>query len=335
LTLVGSAAIEKRLVRAGQFVISLDFELHWGVRDHTSVDAYRENLLGVRTVIPALLARFRQREIHATWATVGILFARSRDEALTHAPATRPSYADSRLDAYAELAAAGATEEEDPFHFAGSLTEQIASTPHQELATHTFSHFYCLENGPTIEAFEADLKSAKAIGSRLGEVTRSIVFPRNQYDRAHLDALHRAGTIAFRGNPQASFWQPAAAADETLSRRALRFVDSYGTTGRTQVAKVARHPSGLVDVPATRFLRPWTPALSRLEPLKLMRIRNEMRQAAASGGLFHLWWHPHNFGRHPVQNLASLDRVLDVFDELRGSCGMQSQTMAEAAQAAA
>jgi peptidoglycan/xylan/chitin deacetylase (PgdA/CDA1 family) len=334
LTRSRAAAIETTHVSAGQFVISLDFELHWGVRDHSSVEAYRENLLGVRTVIPALLARFRQREIHATWATVGILFARTRDEALAHAPANRPLYSDSKLDAYAELERAGSNEAEDPFHFGASLVDQIAATPNQELATHTFSHFYCLESGPTIESFEADLASAKAIGARLGEVTRSIVFPRNQYDHAHLEALRRAGTVAFRGNPEAWFWQPAAASGETVPRRALRLVDSYLRTGRAPTAKVTRHSSGIVDVPATRFLRPWTPSLARLEPLKLLRIRNEMTRAASTGSLFHLWWHPHNFGRYPVQNLAALDRVLDVFDELRRSHGMKTETMAEAALAA-
>ena len=107
----------------GQFVISLDFELHWGVRDHTAVDQYRENLLGVREVVPALLARFRQREVHATWATVGILFAKTRAEALQHAPSDRPAYTNARLNPYTGLEAAGPDEAADPFHFAGSLVD--------------------------------------------------------------------------------------------------------------------------------------------------------------------------------------------------------------------
>ena len=35
--------------RMGCFVISLDFEIHWGVRDQWELPAYQENLLGVRT----------------------------------------------------------------------------------------------------------------------------------------------------------------------------------------------------------------------------------------------------------------------------------------------
>jgi hypothetical protein len=35
----------------GALVISLDFELHWGVRDKRSVASYRENLLGARRAV--------------------------------------------------------------------------------------------------------------------------------------------------------------------------------------------------------------------------------------------------------------------------------------------
>ncbi len=318
-------------MKRGQFVVSLDFELHWGVRDHTTVKQYRENLLGARAAIPAILARFAQREIHATWATVGLLFARTRQEALSHAPRRRPAYAVTQLDPYPELERAGASEEDDPFHFAGTLVQAIGNSPHQELGTHTFSHYYCLEPGPSLGDFEADLASAKAIGAPSGDVLRSIVFPRNQFDDAHLDAFRRAGGVAFRGNPSAWYWQPHAGDRETPAMRAFRFTDAYLPNRLPELAGPRRHPSGLVDVPATRFLRPWTPTFAHLEALKLHRLRTEMTRAARRGGLFHLWWHPHNFGRYPVQNLAMLDRILDVFDQLRHQEGMVSLTMAESA----
>jgi peptidoglycan/xylan/chitin deacetylase (PgdA/CDA1 family) len=319
---------------AGQFVISLDFELHWGVRDHTGVDDYRDNLLGVRQVVPALLARFRQREIHATWGTVGILFARTREEALEHAPRRRPGYKKRELDPYVDLENAGVDEQQDPFHFAGSLVEQVAATPHQELATHTYSHYYCLETGPMMADFEDDLRAAKSIGCRYGDVTKSIVFPRNQFDEAHLEAARRAGTVAFRGNPLTWFWRPHAYDQETVRERAFRFADAYFRTGPVRQVRPRRHPSGLVDVPATRFLRPWSPSFAPLETLKLRRIRAELTSAARHGGLCHLWWHPHNFGRYPTQNLAMLDQILDIVDELRAREGLQSLTMAEAAATA-
>lgn len=40
---------------SGQFVISLDFELLWGVRDHSDKQAYGQNVLGARDAVPRML----------------------------------------------------------------------------------------------------------------------------------------------------------------------------------------------------------------------------------------------------------------------------------------
>ena len=58
-----------------------------------------------------------------------------------------------------------------------------------------------------------------------------------------------------------------------------------------------------------------------------------MRVAARRGRLFHLWWHPHDFGLHLRENLAVLRRLLDTFTRLRSVYGMESRSMAEAAAA--
>lgn len=42
----------------GQFVISLDFELLWGVRDHADRDTYGKNILGARDALPKMLELF-------------------------------------------------------------------------------------------------------------------------------------------------------------------------------------------------------------------------------------------------------------------------------------
>jgi hypothetical protein len=79
----------------GAFVISLDFELHWGVRDHEPPDGpYHANLLGARKAIPRLLELFEHYGISATWAIVGFLFAESREERRKFEPV--PSAAQER-----------------------------------------------------------------------------------------------------------------------------------------------------------------------------------------------------------------------------------------------
>ena len=70
---------------SGNLVVSLDFELMWGVRDHRSLSDYGDAVLGGRQAIPLILERFERAGIRATWATVGLLFAKSRDQMLEYA----------------------------------------------------------------------------------------------------------------------------------------------------------------------------------------------------------------------------------------------------------
>src|SRR4029077_11278699 len=112
----------------GALVISLDFELHWGVRDKLSVAAYRENLLGARDAVPAMLDVFSEFDVHATWAPVGLLFCEGRREMLDRLPVRRPAYVRRELSPYEALDGVGEDERRDPFHFAPSLIRRIAGT---------------------------------------------------------------------------------------------------------------------------------------------------------------------------------------------------------------
>jgi hypothetical protein len=62
--------------QSGALVVSLDFELHWGVRDRRPLSAREcSRLLAARAAIPRILDVFEEFRIRATWATVGLLFA--------------------------------------------------------------------------------------------------------------------------------------------------------------------------------------------------------------------------------------------------------------------
>ena len=50
----------------GRFVISLDFELLWGVRDHCDRQSYGANVLGARQAIPRMLDLFAETDVRAT-----------------------------------------------------------------------------------------------------------------------------------------------------------------------------------------------------------------------------------------------------------------------------
>ena len=66
----------------GTLLISLDFELFWGVLDCHTYDSYGKNVLGGRNAIPKLLELFKKYGVHATWATVGMMFADNVEDCL-------------------------------------------------------------------------------------------------------------------------------------------------------------------------------------------------------------------------------------------------------------
>jgi len=319
---------------AGAFVISLDFEQHWGMRDVHTIERSRAALLGARAAVPALLKLFTEFDVRATWATVGLLFFESRREMMAALPARRPSYATAGLSPYADLSAVGESEADDPFHFAPSLIRRIADTPGQEIATHTFSHYYCCEPGQTVDEFRADLEAACRVARRtIGRAPESIVFPRNQMTPAHLAVCRDVGLVAYRGNPD--HWAYRAARRDVAQsplRRALRLADVYVPLTGMHSAPTDGGVALPVDVPASRYLRPWSRALRALEPLRLRRITAELEAAAQRGRVFHLWWHPHDFGLHPRENLGFLRRVLACFARVRERAGMESLTMSDVAR---
>src|SRR3979411_1425968 len=200
-----SAAARSRAVQYGTFVISLDFELLWGVRDKRTIADYGANVRGVRDVIPALLDLYAERDIACTWATVGLLFFGTNEAMLPALPARKTDYANPLTSPYPYLAEVGADEERDPYYYGLSLIRRILGYPAQEIGTHTFSHFYCLEEGGSAEAFRAHSEAAAAAPAHLGVNLASIVFPRNQVSPAHVAVSREFGLRAFRGNERVWF----------------------------------------------------------------------------------------------------------------------------------
>jgi peptidoglycan/xylan/chitin deacetylase (PgdA/CDA1 family) len=314
------------------FVISLDFELFWGVRDKRTIASYGANIRGVRQVIPSLLSLFEAYGIQATFATVGFLFCRDKKDLLLHLPADLPRYSEEKYSPYANnyLQQIGETEADDIYHLGWSLLEQIIQHPAQEIASHTFSHFYCLEKA-SLPSFEADLLAAKRIAAERGVELKSIVFPRNQYSNEHIAICQKLGFNSYRGNEQSAVYQPRQNEDQHQSVRAVRLMDSYlNLTGHHSFSVDTTTP--IINIPASRFLRPWSRRLRHLDGLRLKRITGSMTHAAKKAEGYHLWWHPHNFGINLNENLSFLEAILKHFRQLHADYGMQSLTMKQVAE---
>lgn len=300
-------------------VISIDFELRWGLLDKLGHDLprYRRNLEGVREAVPRLLELFVHDGVRATWAVVGAVACSGWDEWRARAPGW-PKYADPTLawsDAYPH---------QDPqgrLYFAPELVEAVAAAPGQELGSHTFSHIYLGEPGVTERDVLADGHAmAKLFHDRWQRPPKSFVFPRNQV--AHTRALESCGVAVWRENPQTFFWAKSGRQAHSLPVRALRLADAFAPLGnRSAPARVSR---------ASYFVRFNLP-----EPMWRLHLRRMSRDIhhAEAGEALHVWWHPHNLGADPAR---SVRRVAELLDALQSAARGRARfaSMADAALAA-
>lgn len=315
----------------GSFTISLDFELYWGVRDKRTTDAYRQNLLGVWEVIPKMLVLFDKYDIHVSWATVGFLFLENEKELRDNFPDNLPEYKEKRLSPYSYV---NSLEDSDSrvddfnkMHFAKKLIEEIKTYPFQEIATHTYSHYYTREATISNVAFESDMKKAIEVGSKNHIRLESLVFPRNQIDNKSLEILKNLGIKTFRGNPEHWAYKEGEV-EKTFLQRVFRFVDIYINLSGAHLT-IPQDIKKVKELKSSIFFRTFNKKFSFLEWLKLRRIKNAMCQAAKEGKNFHLWWHPHNFGVNQDENMANLEEVLKHFKILENKYQMHSLNMQE------
>ena len=300
-----------------KLIVSLDFELFWGVQDSHTKESYQQNILGGRKAIPELLNLFEKYGIHATWATVGFLFAQNEEEAKRYFPQEdrMPTYIVAERSAYRCFEGdAGNKTEKDSF-YAPEVIAQIAKTSGQEIGSHTFSHFYCREEGQTVEQFEADMLAAKRIAEDKGYELTSVILPRNQCEPEYTKVLQKLGFTA-KIRPL---------------MRLLRLADVYlPLTG--QGGYIPKNEKGIWNLVGSRMYKPYFKKLAFLEKLKIHRIKKQMLYAAKNGLTFHFWWHPHNVGTRTELHLKQLEEVFCYYDKLREKYGMESVNMREAVE---
>lgn len=320
-------------MNSGKFVISLDFELNWGVRDRKTIKDYGENIKGVHIVIPKLLDTFSKYRISATFSTVGFLFFETKTELLANIPKNLPSYSNLDFSPYlGHFDLVGKNYLEDLFHFAPQLIQEIKKHPEQEIGSHTFSHYYCLEDGQTSEQFYADMKMAIDVAKEKNISITSLIFPRNQFNDEYLKICSDLGIICFRGNEHSWLYHAKNGQQESKIRRALRLLDAYinisGHNCYNEKNLKGKYP---IDIPSSRFLRPFNKTLKFLDKLRLHRILTGMTYAAKNNLIYHLWWHPHNFGVNQDENFIFLEKVLLHYEGLNKKYNFQSITMSKLA----
>jgi len=314
------------LISTGVFSISLDFELHWGSFDHTPLKKVEDYFFTTKETIPEILNLFKQFNIEATWATVGMLFNKSIEDIKENFPERLPSYKNEKISPYQFINLSIETGK-DIFYTAQELIELIKNTKGQEIGSHTYSHYYVLEQGQCKEEFEADIIKHKEVASRMGVELKSIVFPRNQINSNYFEICNAHGISITRVNPKKWVWKYRSKGFLKIISEIFRSLDCYLYIFNNNIplSAIEEHEKQ-IRIPFSRFLRPIS-GNRFLDKLRIYRIKNEMTRAAKHKCYYHLWWHPHNFGRTPIKALKELKSILLHYQKLNEKYGMISLNM--------
>ncbi|WP_223034493.1 polysaccharide deacetylase family protein [Hanstruepera marina] len=318
----------------GYLLISLDFELFWGVRDVKTKSGYKENLLNVQKVIPRLLELADKYEVKLNFATIGFLFATNKKELLDFAPSIKPTYKNSIFNPYQYIDNIDDGENYNLYHYAPNLIDLINSNKNHEIATHTFSHFYVNETGQTIEQFENDLLAAIAIAKQKGITFKSIVFPRNQINEDYLSVCLKHGITNYRGTEK--HWMFDTTDTNRLERpshKMFRLMDAYFNLSgyNTYPLSNIKSINGVLNIPSSKFFRPYSKSLKALELRRINRVKKGLTYAAKHNEIYHMWWHPHNFGANIEENFNNLETIFKHFTTLKRDYSFNSLTMSEIA----
>lgn len=316
------------MTHGGCLVISLDFEMMWGNLERWTIDGYgKTNVSNVRLVIDRMLSLFDKYQVHVTFATVGLLMHDNKTEAVEFQPSIKPTYSNKRLSPYTSNYLESIKDCDERLYFAPEVVRALQNTEGIEIATHTYSHYFCWEVGQIKEQFEADIKKAVEVAEKKGISLKSIVFPRNNVLEDYLDVCVKNGITSYRGNPQNYFENKTGLARKWM--RLGRILDQYFYLGNKTSYKAPEMHNGILNIPASRMLRPYSKKFRLLEPLRIRRIKNEMKYAAKHNEIYHIWWHPHNFGANMEQNLHVLEKLLKYYSLCCDKYGMISLTMEE------
>jgi hypothetical protein len=278
----------------GQFCISIDLELAWGVHDVLTDEFIQLCRTHEREVVGRLLQLFDDEEIEATWAVVGHLL----DEP--------------------EQGRRGAAE----VWYAPEIISAIqrAKTP-QEIGSHSYSHIYYGEISRN-EA-RADLQHSRETHLRHGLPFDSFVYPRN--DVAHQDLLAEAGLKVFRSIDVG--WFMAAARVHPLLGRVAHLVDKMLPIAPLTVRPI-RHAGGAVELPSSMLLMARNGARKLVAPSMLVqKAKLGLERAAKNGELFHLWFHPSNFYHSTDAQFDVLQRILKIAVEMRAAGDLRIMPM--------
>lgn len=270
----------------GHFVISLDTELAWGRLTEENLADFIPLFKKTREVIEQLVGLFEKYNHPVTWAIVGRLI---------ESPCTR-------VDGYCNC-----HDDEtvlDLLNAPEILDIIVKSSIDHEVACHSFEHIIFGDENCTEADADRDLSCARQVLQSHGIESTSFVFPRNKIGHLHL--LEQHGFKAYRGEDITWFMNMP-----NLLQRFFRQLDLILAI-RPEVSMPYAASDNLLDIPGHMMFRIRHKGPGRHLPPSLLAKRaiKGLQEAASSKKVFHLWFHPFNFGYKTSEHLRALEQVL-------------------------
>lgn len=310
------------------FVVSLDKELVWGSRDHTSARDFERKYPDLRGVVRELLDTLDEYGVAATWAVVGHLFLSSctRDASgRAHPEIARPDYSWYPDDWFKTDPCTDRAR--DPLWYGDDIVEWIrgAKVAH-DIGSHSFSHLIFGDAGCSAAAAKSDLTACVEAARAKGIQLKSFVFPRNR--EGHHQVLRDSGIVAYRGVDPT--WYRAF---PKKLKRLAHFTDQALALTPPVSLPVETLP-GLWNIPGSMMLLHRGGVRRHISVgTRVAKGKAGLRRAVEEGKIFHLWFHPFNLAHDRAEMFAALRGILAEAARLRDSGALDVRTMAGVADA--
>lgn len=297
------------------FVISIDCEMKWGTHQHLP-QSYDKNFMNIEKIIEDTLDLFQQYGISATWAIVPLMISFSVDELVDSYPRTKS------LDAIIKNKKLFDDMTINPqYYFIPSLLKMVNNTRFQSIGLHGYTHTQIDDQIMTLKVFDSELKASKEIFKKNNlSHPKSFIFPSNVIDNDYVEILSNNSIQIFRSASKDLSNNLVGRYFSRLNRK----LDSYVQISSSKSGDII-NINNVASTTGTRFLRPVSNNLQLFFSVK--RIKSEMLKFAQNGQCYHLWWHPHNFGKYTNLNFSMLREILTYYAFLRKTYGMKSLSM--------
>ncbi len=265
------------MMRKSGLIISIDFELDWGYTNQENPLTEDEICKGLDSLI-ALLNKY---QIKSTWAIVGQLFNKNKDD-----------NSKRRLQ---------------------WITKNLKENDLIEIGSHTYNHIFCEE--ASNELIEEDFSLMKDVAKDNNNDFKSIVFPRNQFNKANLNLIKKYSYTHYRSVLEKWYLKTNKYSNESkIKRNLIRIFDMLPFNRDAIIISKNK----LTSISDSRFFRFFPTSLMGkiISKIYLLVLKHELRQCIKRGNLYHIWFHPHNIIKKP-NGLKELNSFLKYFASLK------------------